>query len=105
MRARRAVDALNINLSSWQSIVARVGQHRRTPTRDANFANFEVGGVKAVSLYADKVQLCQTNYMAGEPTHGVYQSHVSPTPPATWGPTQAIANLFPYGGSRNKLLL
>ena len=78
------------NLSSWQSIVARsdsiVGEPQLRKLRGR--------GVKAVSLYPDKVQLCQTNYMAGEPTHGVYQSHMSPTPRVTWAPTIAIGQYF-----------
>ena len=87
MRARRAVDALNINLSSWQSIVARVGQHVATPTLQSS----EVGAVKAVSLYADNVLLCQTNHMAVKPTHGVYQPHMRPTSAALWVSILAIA--------------
>ena len=82
------------NLSSWQSIVARsdsiVGEPQLRKLRGR--------GVKAVSLYPDKVQLCQTNYMAGEPTHGVYQSHMSPPPHVTWGATHPIGNLLLTGG-------
>ena len=44
-------------------------------------------------MYADNVnvQLCQTNYMAVKPTHGVYQPHMRPTSAALWVSILAIA--------------
>ena len=81
-----------------QQLAEHRGEGRTASSERPTLANFEVGGVKAVSLCAHKVQLCQTNYMAGEPTHGVYQSHMSPPPHVTWGATHPIGNLLLPGG-------